>query len=51
MCCNVYNEKLTINVLLNDVMLDEILPGADTEVDGRSVGQGISPPVAKPIVS
>jgi hypothetical protein len=47
----VYSEKLTINTLLNDVVLDEKLPGADTEFDGRSVGQGIFLPVAKPIVS
>jgi hypothetical protein len=47
----VYNEKLTIDMLLNDVILDEKLPGVDTEFDGRSVGQGISLPVAKPIVS
>ena len=44
MFCNVYNEKLTIDMLLNGVILDEILPGVDTEVDGRSVGQGIPSP-------
>jgi hypothetical protein len=38
-------------MLLNYVKVDEKPPGIDTKVDGRSVGQGISPPVAKPIVS
>jgi len=47
----VYNEKLTINMLLNDVILAEKLPGIETEVDSRSVGQGVSLPVAELIVS
>ena len=47
MCCNVCNEKLTINMLLNDVILDEKLPGADIKVDGRSVGHSIFPTCCK----
>ena len=50
-CCNVYNEKLTNNMLLNYVILAEKPPGIDTEVDSRSVGQGISLPVTELIVS
>jgi hypothetical protein len=35
-------------MLLNDVIVDEKLPGIDTKVDGRSVGQGISPLLRNP---
>jgi hypothetical protein len=38
-------------MLLSNVILDEKLPGIDTEVDRPSVGQGISLPIAKPIFS
>jgi len=38
-------------MLLNDVILAEKRSGVDTEVDSRSVGQGISLPIAELIVS
>jgi len=34
-------------MLLNDVILDEKLPGADIKVDGRSVGHSIFPTCCK----